>query len=67
MRDFGFDRLPSNDAGRVERLGRTNVSGQSTGNNEAFHVLREIGVHMAAFLGIALAANLLLTVLGISR
>ena len=67
MRDFGIDRLPSNGAGRVERLGGANISGQAAGNNEAFQVLWEIGLHLAAFLGIAFAANVLLLILGISR
>ena len=68
MRDFRFDKLPSFGAGRVEKLARTSPSSrQRAGNDEASRVLREIGLYLAAFLGIALAANALLAVLGISR
>ena len=67
MRDFGIDKLPSTGVRLVERLGGAVTSGRAAGNNEAFQALWEIGVHLAAFLGIAFAADLLLMVLGISR
>ena len=38
---------------------------QGTERNEAFQVLWEIGIHLAAFLGIALVVNLMLVLLGV--
>jgi hypothetical protein len=38
---------------------------QGTESNEAFQVLWEIGIHLAAFLGIALVINVLLVLLGV--
>lgn len=37
---------------------------QDAGRNEAFQVLWEIGIHLAAFLGIALFVNVLLVLFG---
>lgn len=37
---------------------------QDAGRNEAFQVLWEIGIHLAAFLGVALAVNVLLVLFG---
>ena len=38
---------------------------QSAHGNEAFQVLWEIGIHLAAFLGIALVVNVLLVLFGV--
>jgi len=38
---------------------------QGEHGNEVFQVLREIGIHLAAFLTIALAINLLLVLFGV--
>ncbi len=38
---------------------------QGTESNEAFQVLWEIGIHLAAFLGIALVVSVLLVLLGV--
>jgi hypothetical protein len=38
---------------------------QSADKNEAFQVLWEIGIHLAAFLGIALVVNVLLVLFGV--
>jgi hypothetical protein len=69
MRDFGIKRSPANGADRTPRLrdGDIRPSRQTAERNEVFQVLREIGIHLAAFLGIGLAANLLLVLLGLSR
>jgi hypothetical protein len=39
---------------------------QGRERNEAFQVLWEIGIHLAAFLGIALVVNVLLVLFGVA-
>jgi len=67
MRDLGIGKLaavPTHD-GVPDRGDYFAPDRQGEHANEVFEVLREIGIHLAAFLSIALAINLLLVLFGV--
>ena len=62
------NELSSIAADGLDRLtGHSLPSSQATGNDEAFQVLWEIGLCLVVFLGIGLAANVLLALFAVSR